>query len=136
MRTILALTVFAISAIAAEPSAKDISTVVETWRSAMLKGDAAALDKIYHADLTYEHSSGKVETKSESITNATKPGGVSKDIQLHDPAVHVYGNTATYRAIGDFTNAAGAVSHLNVLMVWVKFGQGWQLVARQSTKIQ
>jgi ketosteroid isomerase-like protein len=136
MKTIFALTVLAISAVAAEPSSKDVAAVVDTWRAAMLKGDAAALDKLYHADLTYEHSSGKVETKSESIANATKPGSVSKDIQFHDPAIHIYGNTATYRAIGDFTNASGAVSHLNVLMVWIRFPQGWQLVARQSTKIQ
>jgi hypothetical protein len=43
----------------------------------MLKGDAATLDQIYSIDLTYEHSSGKTETKTESITNATNSSRAS-----------------------------------------------------------
>lgn len=136
MRTVLALVLLALPVIGAEPTAKEVSAVIENWRQAILKGDAAALDKLYHADLTYEHSSGKIETKSESIANATKPGSIAKDVQFHNPSIRVYGNTAVFKSAGDFTNAAGTASHLDVLMVWIKFPQGWQLVARQSTKIQ
>ena len=135
MKATLALVLLAIPILAAEPSAKEVSAVVESWRQAILKGDAASLDKLYHADLTYEHSSGKVETKSESIANATKPGSVAKDVQFHNPSVRIYGNTAVFKSVGDFTSATGTTNHLDVLMVWIRFPQGWQLVARQSTKI-
>jgi hypothetical protein len=36
---------------------------------------------------------------------------------------------------GDFSLRNGGVNHLDTLMVWVKAGQGWQVVARQSTKL-
>ncbi|HZL56436.1 MAG TPA: nuclear transport factor 2 family protein, partial [Bryobacteraceae bacterium] len=92
-------------------------------------------NKLYASELVYEHSSAKNETKTESIENATKADGIPQSVQFHNPSIHVYGNTATFKSVGDFTNHAGAVSHLDVLMVWVKSGSGWQLVARQSTKI-
>jgi hypothetical protein len=96
----------------------------------------AAVDRIYSKDLTYEHSSGKTETKTESIANATKPDGIAKAIEFHNSTIRVYGNTAIVKGLADFTNHAGAVSHLDVLMVWIKSGATWQLVARQSTKVQ
>ncbi|HVW85294.1 MAG TPA: nuclear transport factor 2 family protein [Bryobacteraceae bacterium] len=142
MKYLVALALLAIGAatpsVAAGPdskSEKDVAAVMETWRQAMLKGDAAALDKVYHQDLSYEHSSGKTETKSESIQNATRPGNVAKGIDLHDVTTHVYGNTAIVKCKANYTNGAGTTTHLDMLMVWLKSPQGWQLVARQSTKI-
>jgi hypothetical protein len=114
---------------------KEIGAVIER-RQAMLKGDAATLEKLYSNDLTYEHSSAKLETKPESIRNATKAGNLTKAIEFHDPSIRIYGNTAIFRSRGDFTTHTGAVNHLDVLMVWIKAGQDWQLVARQATKVQ
>lgn len=108
---------------------------MEALRSAMLKGDAAGMDKVLHPDLTYEHSSTKTETKAECIENATKAGSVLKGIDFHDATTRIYGNTAIFKGKGDFTTAAGVVNHLDVLMVWLKTPKGWQLVARQSTKL-
>jgi ketosteroid isomerase-like protein len=138
MKTAFALLLFIAPVFAAEPASKaekEVMATVDTWKQAMVKGDAAALGKLYHSDLTYEHSSGKTETKAESIEAATKPGAVAKSIEFKDPTVRVYGNTAIVKSVGDFTGATGTVSHLDVLMVFVKSPQGWQLVARQSTKI-
>ena len=139
MRKIFAIALLAFPLFPADSSPrsdKEITAALDTWKQAMLKGDAATLDKIYSKDLTYEHSSGKTETKTESIANATKPDGIAKAIEFHDPTIRVYGNTAVVKALADFTNHAGAVSHLDVLMVWIKSGATWQLVARQSTKVQ
>jgi hypothetical protein len=139
MKTILAIALLALPLFAgdsAPKSDKEITAAVDTWKQAMLKGDAATLDKLYSKDLTYEHSSGKTETKTESIANATKPDGIAKAIEFHNPSIRVYGNTAIVKSLADFTNHTGAVSHLDVLMVWIKSGTTWQLVARQSTKVE
>jgi ketosteroid isomerase-like protein len=138
MKKTLTIFLLAVSAFAANaPSGADqeINAVIETWKQAMLKGDAATLEKLYSKDLTYEHSSGKVETKAESIANATKPDSISKGIVFQHPTTRIYGNTAVFRSRGDFTTHAGEVHHLDVLMVWIKSGSGWQLVARQSTTV-
>jgi hypothetical protein len=139
MTTAITALLLALPLLAADPSPKpdkEIAAVLDTWKQAMLTGDAATLDKLYNKDLTYEHSSGKTETRAEAITNATSPNGVSKAIEFHNPTIRVYGNTAIVKSVADFTSHAGATSHLDVLMVWIKSGPSWQLVARQSTKIQ
>jgi hypothetical protein len=135
MKIVFALLLAMAPAFAAAPTEKEVTTVMETWRQAMLKGDAATLDKLLSKDLTYVHSSAKNETKAECIENATKPGSVAKSIELHNVTTRMYGATAIVKGTGDFTSGAGALSHLDFVMVWVKGAQGWQLVARQATKI-
>lgn len=134
MKTVLMLLVCAISVLAADAT-QEVSAAIANWKTAMLKGDAAALDRLYHKDLTYTHSSALMETKPVAIAAATKAGNLSKGIDLRDVKVRVYGDTAIVNAKGDFTNAANTVSHLEVLMVWMKSPSGWQLVARQATKL-
>jgi ketosteroid isomerase-like protein len=137
MKTALTLLLLVIPAFAADSpkTDKDVLAALETWKQAMLKGDAATLDKLYNKDLAYTHSSAKTETKTESIENATKPGAIYKALEFHDLTTHVYGNTATVKGKIDITNGTGALSHLDVLMVWLKSPQGWQLVARQAVKL-
>ncbi|MEP6715207.1 MAG: nuclear transport factor 2 family protein [Terriglobia bacterium] len=139
MKFALALLLLATPVFAADaPSSKgekEIIATLATWKEAMLKGDAATLGKLYHPDLLYTHSSAKRENKTEAITNATAPGAVTKNIELHSPIIHVYGNMATVKSLGDFTPATGAVVHLDLLMVFLKTSSGWQLVARQATKL-
>ena len=137
MKTVLTLLLLALPAFAADSSKadKDILAALDTWKQAMLKGDAATLDKLYHKDLVYTHSTAKVEMKAECIANATKTGGVSKGIEMHDITTHVYGNTAILKGKFDMISAEGVLNHLDVLMVWMKSPQGWQILARQATKI-
>jgi len=138
MKSVLATILFALTITAATPDAKsekELAQTLETWRTAMLKGDAATLAKLYHPDLNYVHSSAKNETKSEAIQNATKPDGIAKAIDLHTPAIHIYGDTAVVKATGDFTSHVGDRTHLDLLMVWLKTPSGWQLLARHATKI-
>lgn len=134
MKLALALLLLFVPAFAADAT-HEVNAAVDTWKTAMLKGDAATLDKLYHKDLSYTHSSAKVEDKTEAIANATKAGSVAKAIEIRDQTAHVYGNTAIVRFKGDFTSATGTVNHLEMLMVWLKSPQGWQLLARQATKL-
>lgn len=119
---------------------KQVMAAVEEWKRATLAKDRQALDRILHADLIYTHSSGKTEDKAEFI-KAVTGGPISIEaITLMDPIVRVYGNAALVKSKMDFrTNSGGNVStaHLDVLMVWIRTkGLGWQLVARQATRLQ
>ena len=124
---------------AATPDAKtekQVLAALDTYKQALLKKDAAALAKVLSDDLTYTHSSNLHENKAaviESLKNST----VYESIDFKDPKVRVYGNTALVVADADFrNNNAGAVTliKLNILHVFVKGPQGWQLVARQATR--
>jgi ketosteroid isomerase-like protein len=134
MKIVLALLLLFVPVFAAEGT-NEVTAVLDSWKTAMLKGDAATLEKLYHKDLSYTHSSALVENKSAAIAAATKSGNVTKAIDLKDTTTHVYGNTAIVKTKADITNAAGSTVHVDVLMVWLKAPQGWQLVARQATKL-
>ena len=138
MRFALALCLGAMAVFAAGEGAaeKEVAAASEGLRQAMLHGDVAAMTRLMHPDLTYEHSSAKTETRAETIAALTRPGGEPKAIEFHEGTTRIFGNTALYKGRADFTNAAGVVSHLDVLMVWIKTNGAWQLVARHSTKVQ
>ena len=137
MRLALLLGLTAFAAMAADETAavKEVNAAMDGLRAAMLKGDRPALEHLLHADLTYEHSSAKTENKAETIAAMTKAGALSTAVEFHDGAVHVYGDAGLYKGKVDITGATGSVSHLDVLMVWIKTKTGWQLLARHSTKL-
>jgi len=140
MKTVLALLVVALSALAAGSAEKDVLAAVEAWRQAALKGDAAALGKLYHDGLLYTHSNGMTQNKAVAIAAETSPTGVYKGIEMRDLDLHIFGDvsggdTAILEYKLDLTHFAGDTAHLHEIMVWLKSPQGWQLVARHATKL-
>ena len=134
---LLLLSVAAVSAATPDPKTeKEVLAALEAYRQGMLKKDAAALNKVLSDDLTYTHSSNHHEDKA-AVLASLKNNTVYEAIDFKDPKVRVYGNTAVVKSDVDFrNNAAGivSVSKLNVLHVFVKGPNGWQLVARQATR--
>jgi ketosteroid isomerase-like protein len=124
---------------AATPDAKtekEVLAALDAYKQAMMKKDAAALDKILSEDLAYTHSSNLHQDKA-AVLASLKQNTVVEAIDFKDQKVHVYGNTAVVKGDVDFrNNAAGVVtvSKLNVLHVFVKGPHGWQMVARQATR--
>jgi ketosteroid isomerase-like protein len=135
MKTLLALLFVTLSALAAGSAEKDVLAAVEAWKQAALKGDAAALGKLYHDGLLYTHSNGMTQNKAVAITAETSATGVYKGIEMRDLDLHVYGDTAILEYKLDLTHFAGDTAHLHEIMVWLKSPQGWQLVARHATKL-
>ncbi|HYP13842.1 MAG TPA: nuclear transport factor 2 family protein [Bryobacteraceae bacterium] len=118
---------------AADPKSEVLSAI-DAWKQAVLKKDGAALNRLLHADLTYSHSDARTESKTD-ILNALPD---IKSVNFADTNVRVYGNTALAKGtaqIVSVTNGATTTSNLSVLQVWLKGPAGWQLVARQSTKL-
>lgn len=138
MKTALLSVALAFSLVAAEPPSKpdkDVVAAIDMWKQALLKRDGAALQKFYHDDLVYEHSSGKTENKAEAIEAVVKAQPAPYvSIDFRDPRIRVYGNTAIIKSVLDI-NTSEAKNHLDVLMVLVKSGGNWQLVARQAIKL-
>ena len=108
------------------------------WENALTQSDTAALEKIYDDSLVYTHSSGKVDTKSTYIS-AIKSGSTKyESMKRDDIKVTVYGQTAVVTCHWDVHIAAqGKKIDMNAryLHVYVEQGDGWKLVAHQSTRI-
>jgi ketosteroid isomerase-like protein len=124
---------------AATPDAKtekEVMAALDAYKQGLLKKDAAALNKVLGDDLAYSHSSNTHEDKA-AVLKSLSGNSTTESIDFKTMKINVYGNTATVKGDVDFrNNAAGnvTISKLNVLHVFVKGPQGWQLVARQATR--
>jgi ketosteroid isomerase-like protein len=118
---------------------KDVAKVVERLRQVMISADSVALNKIAADSLSYGHSSGKVQNKKEFIHSFTSGASVFTAIDFTGQTITISGNTAIVRHIlSAATNDAGkgpGTVKLGVLLVWVKNGKEWQLLARQAVKV-
>ena len=106
---------------------------------ALMEKDYLSLQRVLHNDVSYGHSSGWVQNRND-IINDLKSGKLvySKIENNNIMIVAINKNWATIRTN---TNAEGSISgtafnlKLHVLQVWMKTKVGWQLMARQSTKL-
>ena len=117
---------------------KEVLATMDAWKQATMKKDRAALEKILHNDLTYSHSNTNNETKADVIKSVTTGKTTVEAIDFSDTTVRIYGNTALVKGKVDIRNNADGKSttaNLNILHVLVKGPSGWQLVARQATRL-
>lgn len=127
------------SAFAAAPSGDAaVAAAVEAFRKAMLANDRKQLDALCVDQLTYGHSSGRVQTKKEFIDEATSGKTMWKSITLTDQTIQLAGGNAMARFVFNGENVSDGKTNtlkFGVLMVWVKQRGKWRLLARQGYKI-
>jgi ketosteroid isomerase-like protein len=112
-----------------------VMKAMNDFATAVLKKDTATLKKLFADSVVYSHSSGKAETKAEAIEAIEKAKYVKFDYK--EQKMQFFGNTAIVRGEAVLLNTATSPDplKLSILQVWVKNPAGWQMVARQSTKL-
>ena len=119
---------------------KAVMATLEAMAKATIAKDVATLEKIYGDDVTYAHSSALTETKAQVLKNIQGPS-VAEFMKFSETTIRIYGDVALAKGVVDFRNGAPGKmldNHLNVLWVMVRRAQGphgWQIVARQTTRI-
>ena|ERR1700754_744549 len=124
-------------AIAQSKDEAAVATAVETLRKAMLDADKATLEKSTAAELSYGHSSGKVETKAEFVDALVTGKSDFVSINLSEQTIKIAGNAAIVRhTLNGETNDNGnkGTVKLFVLTVWQKQKGEWKLLARQAAR--
>ena len=115
-----------------------VAQAVETYRKAMLAADRSQLEAICEDQLSYGHSSGRIETKAQFIDGAVSGRSVWKFITLADHRIQIVGNNAIVRHIFTGENESASKTNainIGILMVWQKQDGRWKLLARQAYKI-
>lgn len=115
-----------------------VAAAVETLRKAMVDGDRTALEKIAAAELTYGHSSGKLEDKAAFVEAIASGKSDFVTIDLTEQTITVSGDVAIVRhKLAGTTNDGGKPGTVNlaILTVWKKQGKEWKLLARQAVKL-
>lgn len=115
-----------------------VAQAVEALRKAALSKDRKQFETLLSEQLSFGHSAGRIETKTQFIDDATGPRSVWKFIDQTNQTVQVTGNNAIVRHnLTGETESAGKTSpvKIGVLMVWQKEDGRWKLLARQAYRI-
>ena len=113
-----------------------VSTAVEALRKAMIAGDKAGLDKLSLSELSYGHSSGRIESKGEFIEALVSGKSGFSAIDLSDQTVNIVDSIALVRHVFNGKRKAdGSNMKLSILTVWLQRQGEWRLLARQAAKL-
>ena len=115
-----------------------VAQAVEAFRKAMLAKDREQFEVLCSDQLSYGHSAGRIETKSQFIDAAVSGRSVWKFITLTDQSAQIVGNNAIARHILTGENESEGKTNaikIGVLMVWQKQDGRWKLLARQAFRI-
>ncbi len=145
-RSLLAVAaVSALSAVVAPQSVranaadeKAVADAVQALGKALASADAAALKNLLADELTYVHSSGKVENKADVIDIVGGKKTVYKTLAIEEVKISIVGTNAVVRHVfkGE-AESAGKTNPFNVgaMQVWQKRDGKWLLIARQAFKL-
>ncbi|TMI91552.1 MAG: nuclear transport factor 2 family protein [Bacteroidetes bacterium] len=140
MKYILTICLFFTSAIAfAQVDSVSLKEALSNLDKALINKDQKALVQLLHQDVSYGHSNGWVQNKTD-IINDLKSGKLIYD-KIENNSVTIAAINNKWATVRINTNAEGKVNgnsfqfKLHVLQVWLKAKSGWQLLARQSTKL-
>ena len=128
---------FSVCAIAQSRKEVQVGKAVEEMRQLMINPEREGLDQMTDKQLSYGHSSGIIDNKSDFIEKLLSGRSDFVSIELKDQTIQVSGKVAIVRhALVAKTNDSGnpGVVQLKVLLVWKKKGKGWKMLARQAVK--
>jgi ketosteroid isomerase-like protein len=120
-------------------SEQEVRNMIESYRTALLRRDIPALEKIWADDYVFVNASGEVLTKAQRLANVKSGATTLESINEEENiTVRVYQNSAvaTSRVTikgqygGQPTSGQYRSTH-----VWVKGPAGWQLVSNQLTAL-
>jgi hypothetical protein len=116
-----------------------LKNAMQQLDKALLQKDETVLKSVLHKDLSYGHSNGWIQSKSDILNDFTSGKLTYSKIENNSSAIIVI--TKEYATVKTNTNAEGAVNGtafkltLHIMQFWIKTKKGWQLIARQSAKL-
>ncbi len=132
------ISIFTTAVMAQSKSIKQVEAAVEQLRVTMIDPNEAVLNKLAADQLTYGHSSGKVEDKTAFVQTLVTGKSDFVTVTFTNQTVQVVGSTAVVRhRLDASTNDGGkpGTVKLDIVLVWVKVKSNWQLLARQAVKV-
>lgn len=117
---------------------RQVAAAVKTLKKAMLDGNKSQLESITATELSYGHSSGKMEDKAAFVEALVSGKSDFITIDLSDQTIKIVGNTAIVRHNLSGTvkdNGVPGTPKIGILLIWQKQQGKWKLLARQAFKL-
>lgn len=138
MKFQIAILLFFTSLIAAAQADElKLTTALKEFHKALVDNNTVSVNQQTDKALSYGHSNGWIETKTDMIKNLETGYMNYNSIKEDSVQVIMNGAMANVRFVADINatlNGNTNTFHLKVLEVWVKKGKRWLLFARQAVK--
>ncbi|MBK5437383.1 nuclear transport factor 2 family protein [Pseudomonas sp. TH32] len=124
---------------AAAPAAsdKDVAAAVDHLTQAMLHKDIPQLQALTANNLTYGHSSGKIQNKQEFIADIETGRSGFKTLEMQKQTITLNGDTALVRnhfSAQAVNSGVEVPTEIENFQVWQKQKGKWLLIGRQAYK--
>jgi hypothetical protein len=128
---------FAGSVAVAQTEEAKLAATIKEFHQALVNRNTVSINQQTDKILSYGHSNGWIETKTELIKNLET--GVMKYNSFKEDSlvITMNGTMANARFVADISATLNGNTnniHLKVLEVWVKKGKRWLLFARQAVR--
>ncbi|MFC6299749.1 DUF4440 domain-containing protein [Pseudomonas sp. CCM 7893] len=125
--------------VAASPAAadKDVAQAVDHLTQAMLHKNIPQLQALTADNLTYGHSSGKIQNKQEFIADIETGRSGFKTLEMQKQTITLNGDTALVRnhfSAQAVNSGVEVPTEIENFQVWQKQKGHWLLVGRQAFK--
>ena len=125
--------------VAATPAAsdKDVAQAVDHLTQAMLHKDIPELKALTAENLTYGHSSGKIQDKQAFIADIETGKSAFKTLEMQNQTITVSGDVALVRHHFSAQALKGTEvvpTEIENFQIWQKQNGKWLLVGRQAFK--
>jgi hypothetical protein len=107
---------------------------------ALVKEDAAVLDRLWSNDLVFTFPNGKVSNKAQRLAGQKPSAQSSESTNSNDQVkVYLYGDTAVVTVLSTWRGKTGTQEYSDQYQathVWVKQQGRWQLVAAHVSQVK
>jgi hypothetical protein len=137
-KTLLTIALFMSATFAFAQAEKEVEIKVNELRLALLDPTVDNLGEITSMDLSYGHSSGKIENQAQFIEALVSGSSDFKTMSFEDQTIQAKNNVAIVRhnLVAEVVDGGNASSiRIGVMLVWLKERGSWKLLARQAYKL-
>ncbi|MHC8394286.1 nuclear transport factor 2 family protein [Pseudomonas sp. LB3P93] len=120
------------------PGEKDVANAVDHLTQAMLTKNIPELKALTAENLTYGHSSGKVQDKKDFIADIETGKSAFKTLEMQNQTITVSGDVALVRHHFSAQAIKGTEvvpTEIENFQIWQKKAGKWLLVGRQAFRI-
>jgi len=115
----------------------DLAKAVKDYDEAQIHGNQAELQRLVADDYTLVNSTGRVQTKSELITDYTTPGYKIEPFEILQPVEKVWSDGAVMGGIVNLRGIDGGKPFsvtLRFADIWAKRNGQWQVIYTHVSK--
>jgi hypothetical protein len=134
----IAFSILFFSLLNAQSKEQKLLSAVDFLKDALLSGDETSLNLITADNLSYGHSSGKIEDKKSFVNSLASKQSDFVTIDLKEQTTKINGKTAIVRHKlygSTFDNGKAGDVKLGVMLVFIYEKGDWKLLGRQAFKL-